>query len=73
MEVALSLSSQKPGESDNCLSFAILDSLFSTSKKSPQNRYAIFQSLYLFYCHKSKGKFILLNIIEEFGVTSLEV
>jgi hypothetical protein len=51
MEVALALSSQKPGESESCLSLAIFASLFATSKKSLQNRYAVSQSLYLFYCH----------------------
>jgi hypothetical protein len=56
MEVARALSSQKPGDRESCLSLAILDSLFSTSKKSLQNRYAISQSLYLFYCHTYKGK-----------------
>jgi hypothetical protein len=54
MEVARALSSQKPGDKESCLSLAILDSLFSTSKKSLQNRYAISQSLYLFYCHVAK-------------------
>jgi hypothetical protein len=54
MEVARALSSQKPGDKESCLSLAILDSLFSTSKKSLQNRYAISQSLYLFCCHAAK-------------------
>jgi hypothetical protein len=54
MEVARALSSQKPGDKESCLSLAILDSLFSTSKKSLQNRYAISQSLYLFYGHAAK-------------------
>ncbi len=51
MEVALALSSQKPGESESCLSFAILASLLSASKKSLQNHCTVSQSLYLFYCH----------------------
>jgi hypothetical protein len=51
MEVARALSSQKPGESESCLSFAILASLFVTSKKSLQNRCAVSQSLNLFDCH----------------------
>lgn len=51
MEVARALSSQNPGESDSCLSLAILASLFVTSKKSLQNRFAVSQSLYMFDCH----------------------
>jgi hypothetical protein len=54
MAVARALSSQKPGERESCLSFAVLASLLSTSKKSLQNRCAISQSLYLFYCHAAK-------------------
>ena len=37
MEVALALSSQKPGESESCLSLAILSRRLSTSKKPPQD------------------------------------
>jgi hypothetical protein len=65
MAVALALSSQKPGERESCLSFAVLASLFSTSKKSLQNRCAISQSLYLFYCHAAK--------VRSFGFGSLEL
>jgi hypothetical protein len=54
MVVALALSSQKPGESESCLSFAVLASLFSTSKKSLQNHCTVSQSLNLFYCHAAK-------------------
>jgi len=41
MEVARALSSQKPGESESCLSFSILDSLLETSKKPPQDHQTV--------------------------------
>lgn len=73
MEVARALSSQKPGESDSCLSFAILASLFSTSKKSLQNRCAVSQSLNLFYCHAAKIGNLGLGCWGGLGVLGLEV
>jgi hypothetical protein len=62
MAVALALSSQKPGESESCLSLAVLASLFSTSKKSLQNHCTVSQSLYLFYCHGAKVRNLGLGV-----------
>jgi hypothetical protein len=52
ISVARLLSSQKPGERDNCLSWFILSRLLSTSKKPPQDHYTVPHSLDLFLCHK---------------------
>jgi hypothetical protein len=54
MAVARELSSQKPGESESCLSFAILVSLLATSKKPPQDQYPVSHILQLFCCHGAK-------------------
>src|SRR5690606_35412028 len=41
ISVARLLSSQKPGDKDNCFSCSILSFLLSTSKKPPQDRNAV--------------------------------
>ena len=51
MPVALVLSSQKPGESESCLSVSTLYMRFSTSKKPPQNRHSVSHILNLLLCH----------------------
>ena len=45
MEVARALSSQNPGDSESCLSFVILASLLSTSKKPPQDHHTVSHNL----------------------------
>jgi hypothetical protein len=52
MEVARALSFQKPGLSESCLSFWILSSLLSTSKKPPYPGNAGPHVIYFFYSHK---------------------
>lgn len=61
MAVARTLSSQKPGESESCLSVSTLYVRFSTSKKPPQNQNAVPHNLNLFLCHscKCKGKMVM--------------
>ena len=54
MEVARALSSQKPGESESCLSLSILASLLATSKKPPQDQHTVSHILNLFCCHAAK-------------------
>jgi len=54
MEVARALSSQKPGESESCLSLFILVSLLATSKKPPQDQHTVSHILQMFYCHAAK-------------------
>jgi hypothetical protein len=56
MEVALLLSSQKPGERESCLSLAIFCSLCSTSKKPPQDSHTVPHIFNLLYCHKAEDK-----------------
>jgi hypothetical protein len=54
MEVALALSSQKPGLSESCLSFSILALRFSTSKKPPYPGNAGPHIIQFFDCHGAK-------------------
>lgn len=54
MEVARTLSSQKPDESESCLSLFILVSLLATSKKPPQDQYTVSHILQIFCCHAAK-------------------
>jgi hypothetical protein len=54
MAVARALSSQKPGESESCLSLFILISLLATSKKPPQDQHTVSHILQMFNSHKSK-------------------
>lgn len=51
MEVALVLSSQKPGASDSCLSWFILSCRLATSKKPPQDHHTVPHIFQLFLCH----------------------
>lgn len=60
MEVARALSSQKPGDSDSCLSFSILASLLTTSKKPPQDQETVSHILYCFCSHGRKYTVIRL-------------
>ncbi len=71
ISVARLLSSQKPGESDFCLSSFILYSLLATSKKPPQDRKAVSHILYLFNCHNSanlnqinQSKFKIIHLVK---------
>ncbi len=54
MAVARLLSSQKPGESESCLSVSTLYVRFSTSKKPPQDNYTVPHIFKLLYCHAAK-------------------
>jgi len=54
MEVARALSSQKPGESESCLSLSILYDLLATSKKPPQDQHTVSHILQIFCCHAAK-------------------
>src|SRR5687768_11304802 len=51
MDVARLLSSQKPGERESCLSFAIFCCLLATSKKPPQDGHTVPHIFNLFCCH----------------------
>lgn len=59
MEVARTLSSQKPGDSERCLSSFILASLLATSKKPPQDQHTVSHILQMFCCHAAKIRDIL--------------
>jgi hypothetical protein len=51
MAVARVLSSQKPGDKDNCLSFITFCWRLSTSKKPPQDTYLVPHTLKLLNSH----------------------
>jgi hypothetical protein len=51
MDVARALSFQNPGARVNCLCWFILSRLLATSKKPPQDDYAIPNIFNLFLCH----------------------
>jgi hypothetical protein len=59
MEVARTLSSQKPGLSESCLSAAIFSSLLATSKKPPQDQHTVSHILQIFCSHAAKLRDIL--------------
>jgi hypothetical protein len=54
MAVARVLSSQKPAERESWRSVSTLYVRFSTSKKPPQDEYAIPYNFDLFLCHECK-------------------
>ena len=54
MEVARSVSSQNPGESESALSFAILSNLLGTSKKPPQDTHTVPHNFNLLLCHSAQ-------------------